>query len=239
MESLWSIVGSSDDVERMMIAIANNRLDGVREQIGKGVTGDTVGETVARGPGSISMFNFACERGNLEAAQLLYAHGADIEGRGGARCTPLMSACNSLSAAIPSLPEDAPLDPDEIVRREALVRWLVERGADPNAMEPPANSVLHCAAGGCSEALVSFLVEHGARVDWPAEDKHPAFMNAARRGNLGAVRALARHGADVNRRCGIPWAKGLTTLGMLLLEQKQGYGKPGMIAELRKLGASE
>lgn len=186
MESLWAIMGSDDDAERMMIAIANNWLDGVREQLAKGVTGNTVGESVARGPGAVTMFSFACERGNLEAARLLYAPDIDLEARDSLGRTPLMDACSALHDALPEIEEIEPLTLDEIERRESLVRWLVEIGADANAFNPPHDTVLHHACSGCSEAMVELLIEKGAQVDWPEDDPHTAFMLAARRGNLGA-----------------------------------------------------
>ena len=55
-----------------MIALANNRLDDVRALVAMGVNGSMLAHSVARGPGEITLFHFACERKSLEAAKLLF-----------------------------------------------------------------------------------------------------------------------------------------------------------------------
>ncbi len=220
----------------MMFAIANEQDEAVRRQLAKGVTGNTRGEYIARGRGKITMFGFACECGNLSAAKLLYGPGVNIEARNEGKKTPLMSACASLNDRHD--PDDEKLSAEERAKRETLVRWLVEIGADVNASNG-GYTVLDDAVSGCSEEIVDLLIQRGARVDWPADDDQSAFMFAARAGNVGAMKALARAGANINWRCGTPWAKGLTTLGVLLLEKSKGFDKPEAIAYLRSIGASE
>lgn len=238
MESLWRIMGSEDDAERMMIAIANGWTEGVNAQLAKGITGDTKGESIARGPGLVTMFEFACERGNLEAAKSLRPSTLNIDARDHLGRSPLMRACQALRDVFPTFAEIEPLSPAEIDLREALVRWLVESGADVCAVDEADLSVLHHAAIGCSEALVALMIERGADVEAPKDAKQSALMLAARQANIGALKALVAGGADVNRRCGLKWAEGKTALGVLLLEVSQGFPQPSAVAYLRSVGAT-
>lgn len=243
MKSLWPYITSSDDVEQMMISIVNNRLDEVKRLIAKGVTGRTRGggaHAPHMSPDEIGMFHYACDHGNVEAAKLLYTDDMNLEERMQHDMTPLMAACQSIrSPDWASDNYDGPQDPDEVSRAEALIRWLVEQGADVNAVRSHENTVLHCAAHGCTYEIIAFLIAHGARVDWPDEDRQSAFIVAARANNVPALRAFAEHGANINRPSLLPWAEGRTALGILELERAQGYPKPESIAYLRSIGAKE
>ncbi|MEL6421346.1 MAG: ankyrin repeat domain-containing protein [Pseudomonadota bacterium] len=98
---------------------------------------------------------------------------------------------------------------------------------------------MHFASCGCGENIIDFLIANGAIVNYPNNESQSAFILAARENNVDALRALARHGADINRPCTLNWAEGRSALGVLLLEQQQGYGKPESIDFLESLGATE
>jgi ankyrin repeat protein len=107
----------------------------------------------------------------------------------------------------------------------ALVRLLLERGADVHERSRNGSTPLHFVAGGeavevfsrnsedgfrprlmCAEAtggsaeVVRILVEAGAEVDARDEMGWTPLMRAVRRGHLAAVEALIVVGADVNAR---------------------------------------
>ncbi|HLW43387.1 MAG TPA: ankyrin repeat domain-containing protein [Candidatus Acidoferrales bacterium] len=69
-----------------------------------------------------------------------------------------------------------------VARRDVeIVKMLLERGANPNAMQERGFVPLHDAAGNGNLALVQLLVKHGARVDAKADDgKTPGDMAAER-----------------------------------------------------------
>jgi ankyrin repeat protein len=241
MNKLWPWISSSDAVEQMMIAIANNRTGEVKRLMAKGVRGNTVGDHPVMWPDEITMFNYACRVGNIEAARLLYTKDINLEQRMTADKTPLMAACSAIrSPDWKADHEQGPQDPEAIARAEALIRLLVELGADVNAIREGDNlTVLHWAATGCSYEIVSLLIASGAKVDWPADDMQSALIMAARSNNVPALRAFVENGADMNRACLLPWAEGRTALGVLERDRINGYDKPESIAYLRSVGARE
>ncbi len=240
MESLWPVMTSDDDAELMMTAIAHNIIEGVKEQMKKGITGATLAGSVARGPGEITMFQFACERGNLEAAKLLYCDEIDIEVRSHGDLTPLMSACAALVPDTDINMNQIPHTPKYIEKGEQMVQLLVELGADVNAIrEADTMTVLHWAAKGCSEHIVCHLINNGAKVDWPENDNQPAFVLAARANNVGALKAFVENDVNINRPCTLQWAEGRTALGVAILEHRQGYKKDAAISYLKSVGAKE
>jgi ankyrin repeat protein len=83
---------------------------------------------------------------------------------------------------------------------KAVVRVLVDRGADVNAKDEFGSTVLHQAYKGGNEAIVRLLVERGADVN--AKDKYgnTVLHQAYKRGNEAIVRLLVERGADVNAK---------------------------------------
>lgn len=241
MKQLWPHISSSDDAERMMIAIANNRPDGVKAQMEKGVTGATRAHHPVFYPGEITMFAFACTEGRLEAARLLYVPGMDLEQRNRNDMTPLMLACRVPWSTEFAKNERGSQPPEDVTEAENMIRWLVSIGADVNAIRDADRfTVLKFAASsGCSESIVDFLIESGAKIDGSEDEHLPALVLAARENNVGAMRSLVRHGAKLDSPCTLGWAEDRTALGVLLLERSQGYDKPEAIAYLQSLGARE
>ena len=86
--------------------------------------------------------------------------------------------------------------------QEAIVRLLVEEGADIEARSSNGSTALMCAAEGTYESVVELLLNSGANVH--AEDEfgwkplHRAMVN---RGGEGVAQMLLAHGADANARC--------------------------------------
>ncbi|KAF7973994.1 hypothetical protein HWV62_13605 [Athelia sp. TMB] len=99
-------------------------------------------------------------------------------------------------------------------RRRAIVRLLLEHGADANA--PPESdgeplpsdldwynaTALQIAAHGGKTDIVRVLLEYGADVNAPAGPDGTVLQHAARHGHLNTIQLLLEHGADVNAPAG-------------------------------------
>jgi serine/threonine protein kinase/ribosomal protein L40E len=85
--------------------------------------------------------------------------------------------------------------------RLALVRWLLDHKADPNARNRWDNTALHWAAAGGHTAVVLLLCKRGAELNGRESLKgNTPLHDAADEGRYEAVRALLRAGASIERR---------------------------------------
>ena len=102
------------------------------------------------------------------------------------------------------------------VRNEILEK-LILAGANPNGTDGKDHGYpLRAAASEESLNLMSFLLDHGARVNLQNEGGETALMYAARYGSLGSVRLLLARKADPNMRDHqdqSPLDKAVATLG--------------------------
>ncbi len=73
-------------------------------------------------------------------------------------------------------------------------------------------NALKFAATCCSPELIGYLLEHGADIDGPPNTDQTALMIAARDGNTRVMEKLIAAGADVHRKCQLPWAMGKSIL---------------------------
>lgn len=122
----------------------------------------------------------ASTQGDLETVELLLAHGADPNARGGNQRTALQYAAerNHLDVARALLDGGAAIDGYDDTRLTPLVM-----AADRNYTE-----------------LALFLLERGADVDIAHVQGWTALIDAARHGNRKLVRALVAAGADTDAR---------------------------------------
>lgn len=86
------------------------------------------------------------------------------------------------------------------VGNEALVRLLVNRGADVKMKDRDRRTVLHYAIPGHNEAVVQLLMDKGADVNARTRQGQPALLYAVISGNEAIAQLLIDKGADINAR---------------------------------------
>jgi ankyrin repeat protein len=151
--------------------------------------------------------------GRPEAVMTLLANGADPRACDAEGNTPLHHAARSSDPGVAALLRDAAAELD-VLNHEGvtplgtacaagnwrLARFLLERGAKPEATG--ATPALLAAAGSEEDdaAGVQLLLKHKAKVDARDANGRSALHEAALSGNLEALDALLSAGADVQAR---------------------------------------
>jgi uncharacterized protein len=97
---------------------------------------------------------------------------------------------------------------------EALVRWLLEQGAEVNRKSQNAMMVapLHSAVSAQHVEIVRLLLVHGADANLPQEQGIRPIHQSAHNGNVVITRLLLEYGADPhatseNGKTAVDWAK--------------------------------
>ncbi|XP_059486323.1 transient receptor potential channel pyrexia-like [Neocloeon triangulifer] len=125
-----------------------------------------------------------------DCVKILLAAGAIVDVKDQKGLTPLLLAGAGVS----------PDDLDSLIRYEAVVRMLVDAGADVNILNPDTGtSALHHAAARCSLSATKLLVEHGAMVDKISATGATAIHEAAHSGALQVLQFLL----DINEGLGL------------------------------------
>ncbi|MBI2687375.1 MAG: ankyrin repeat domain-containing protein [Acidobacteria bacterium] len=167
---------------------------------------------------------------DVRMAQLLLDRGASVKVVDGAGYTPLHGASLAVAkaarggtrqrgaygqnaAALALGSDDGSGMAGTLMETLALVRRLLEAGADPNRQTiyptggpagdvrinpaPPGSSSMHVAASSSSVELVRILADHGGNPNLVRKDGHTPFSVAVLAGDLGIVKELVSRGADV------------------------------------------
>lgn len=147
-------------------AAARNDVATLRQLLSEGHTTDD-------DPGSGTPLIWASRAGSIDAMNLLLASGADVN-----RASPTGDGWDA-----------TPLQHAILARQPAAVRFLLDRGADPNLSAGPRSvAPLLLAAGDTDPAILKLLLAHGA--DPTVEDEHGVTPLAR------AVSAGTLHGPD-------------------------------------------
>ncbi|MBM4188873.1 MAG: hypothetical protein FJ206_16330 [Gemmatimonadetes bacterium] len=128
-------------------------------------------------------------------------------------------------------PPEAPLADAAMRQETALVRRLLQQGADVNAAQPDGMTALHWAASHDDDGLIETLIAAGARLEATTRNgSYTALHLAARHGAAKAAAALLAHGAAPNPRT--------TTGGATPLHFAAGHGNRDLVAALLAKGAA-
>ena len=87
-------------------------------------------------------------------------------------------------------------------RHPELARWLLEQGADVNAVAENAQRVafVHAAAAACDHETMRMLLERGADANAKQQLDYTPMHTAASRGDKEMAKLLLAHGADPNAK---------------------------------------
>ncbi|KGO51226.1 hypothetical protein PEX2_032600 [Penicillium expansum] len=84
-------------------------------------------------------------------------------------------------------------------KQTRIVQILLDNGALPDAADARSRRPLALATNGRSDAIITkLLLEHGARANSVAFDKHPPLLEAVRSNQEPKVALLLEHGADTH-----------------------------------------
>lgn len=163
---------------------------------------------------AVRALTYALARGDADEARSLLAAGLDVNARDDDRRTPLAAAAvagridlvDMLLAAGADLERTSgrrsmtPLLAGLDAIQEETALGLLDRGADPFAVDKNGeNALIWAAFNGC-ERVVRRLLADGADPDFRRHDGGTALMSAAAKGRLEIVRCLLDGGADPNLR---------------------------------------
>lgn len=167
---------------------------------------------------------------NLQMARLLLDRGASVKVVDGAGYTPLhgaalavakaarsgtkqKSAYGQTAAALALGTDDNPGSAEVLKEALAIVRLLLDAGADPNKQTvfptggpagdvrinpaPPGSSPMHIAASSGSVELVQILSDHRGNPNLIRKDGHTPFSVSVLAGDVAIVKEMVTRGADV------------------------------------------
>src|SRR5262245_17521067 len=173
-------------------------------------------------------FSIACSNSMFREMKLLLADGVDIDAIADySGDTPIGTATHELLSRVVAFMIEAGADvnkpsTDDLtplmiacsnggIKGSQIALQLLAAGADGRYVRKADEmTALKFAAESCSAKVIQSLIDKGATVDGPRGTDQTALMLAARGGNIEAISVLIRNGANVLRKCKLPWANGWT-----------------------------
>ena len=172
----------------------------------------------------------ACERGIIDAINLLLKAGADVNiscAKGNTclhHCViedcknevlQTMISCGAQVNAINKEGRTALMIASKSGNIEGI-NVLLKAGADPNIIDVDGNTCLHCSVlGNYRKEVLHMIIDHSVHLNAINKKVHTALMMASERGNSDAINVLLKAGADPN----IIDADGNTCLHFLVLQR--------------------
>jgi len=168
------MLGRRDFSYSLIYAVHEGRLERVRELIGS--YGLSYSQAWAEG---YRLLLVAVQNKYTEVAKLLLTNGSKVNSE-------------------VSLPANTPLHFAVKNVDIEIVKMLLDRGADVDAINPSSVTPLHIAVGSKKVEIVELLLNHGACVNARDCNSSTPLLLAAKDGSEEIVKLLLKHGADVN-----------------------------------------
>ena len=162
---------------------------------------------------NVTSLMLACEKGNMDAINVLLNAGADpniadAEGDACLQYAARNDCCTEIVQAIISRCVDinatnknnitALMMVCEKINKNAI-NVLLNAGADPNITDADGDICLHSAArNNCCTEVLQAILSHGGDVNATGKEKRTALMIACKKGNKQAINVLFNAGADPN-----------------------------------------
>lgn len=182
----------------LVFAAANGKLKAMQCLLADGVN-------INAQPDGCSALHESARLGMVKSAELLIAGGAKLNLLDKDQMTPLMTACLCGKA-----------------KGSHIALLLIAAGANAKIVRASDEmTALKFASKRSTPKLLQALIDAGAKVDGPPKTAQTALMLAARANNVDALKVLVKNGADVARRCKLPWAEGRTAEGLAELEKQR------------------
>ncbi|KAH6999553.1 ankyrin repeat-containing domain protein [Ilyonectria destructans] len=185
--------------------------------------------------------SIAASHGNKEIARLLLEAGADIDGLWFSQAAAHKSLYmfDSMDASNPCLGTETPLQLSVRFGHLAMIKFLLDAGANPNTRSIFGSTALqNIFAGGLPKSMrqkvAHFLLRRGATVNIPASRNLAAMtpvQEAARSGDIELLSLFVDNGADLNAA---PYHRG----GRTALQAAAESGEPEMAIFLINSGAA-
>ena len=196
--------------------------------VGQGKRGNVRGE--------ITPMDVAVAQDKKETAELLIAHGADVNAKDKYGATPLHKAATNEMAELlikhganvnaMNINSDTPLY-DAISRNKNVVETLIAHGADVNNVNKSGYTPLHIALNVNNTEIAELLIQHGANVNIKDQSGRTLVEYALQDNKFEFAAFLMAHGAKVNSdsyvgRTGLIMAIGTGNAQMVELMLKNG-----------------
>ena len=142
--------------------------------------------------------HLACKRGNINTGNLLLSHGADRRAVNNREQCPLLLISDHYERGVNNEGNLALHIASRHVM-SAAVQFLVDLGADTNAMNRRGQTPLHAAAGGKKDCpkLCDILLEREAKINAMDECRQQPLHLACEKGYAEAACLLLSHGAEI------------------------------------------
>ncbi|KAJ3376336.1 hypothetical protein HDU84_000354 [Entophlyctis sp. JEL0112] len=172
--------------------------------------GFSIGDKKQYGEGNKTVLMVAARGNHAETVRLLLSKGADTTHIDAIGRTASEWGCSAIINQWSKQEETSSLKffaqhhtPDELQAwlqgsQSAVVKWLVDHGANVNAENVNKATPLHIASQNGHLEVVKWLVDHGANVNAENVQKATLLHIASQNGHLEVVKWLVDHGANVN-----------------------------------------
>ena len=191
---------AADSYDAFVQAVAIDRSDQVREMLARGMDPNTVD------PNGDPVLLVAARAGWQTTLEALLAAGAKVDGPNSFGDRPItVAALGGHLAIVKTLythgaaldaPGWTPLTYAATTGQTEVARYLLDQGANVNALSPNGTTALMMAVRGGYDPTVELLLARGADVNQHNENGATALSWAVRGGYDAIARALRAHGAS-------------------------------------------